>query len=293
MNEVETYLKRIVHHSGLRRSEQNEWVAEMATHLLDRVEHLKLTGMGEHDALKKALHQFGNRREIRRQIAKQTFGVTLPVITSLASLFFLLFLVGTYLLYASIQSNPSPLTWVSWHENSWVRLFTTHVPISPSLMLALCLDTLMLIKTRCQKDRWVIVIITGIFSALWLLMRMSHRYYLATLLVPDWGPHPAPFGFGNILLFCLSIGTYLLTRNKSISRLPIFLSLTIGLWVPVRDSIQYHLWQATHWSGFWGHHEPNWYGVLLIIAIQMVILAVLNYIFRAIQHLDERKRLTA
>ncbi|GMA64136.1 permease prefix domain 1-containing protein [Alicyclobacillus fastidiosus] len=94
MNEIENYLKHIVHRSGLTRSEQTEWVDEMSTHLFDEVEHLKETGLEEAEAVEKALRRFGSRREIRKQIARQTFGVTLPVINSLASVFFVLFLLG-------------------------------------------------------------------------------------------------------------------------------------------------------------------------------------------------------
>ncbi|WP_284286052.1 hypothetical protein [Alicyclobacillus fastidiosus] len=176
-----------------------------------------------------------------------------------------------------------------------MRFFTTRIPISPSLMLALCLDTLMLVKTRCQRDRWALVLITGIFAALWLFMRMSHRYYLATLLVPGWGQtsRSAPLGISGILLFCLSVGIYLFTRNKSISRFPILLSLAIGLWVPVRDYVQYHLWQATHWSRFWGHYDPNGYGILLMVGILLVLLVLLRYVFRAVDNYNSRTRSTA
>ncbi|MCL6445003.1 MAG: permease prefix domain 1-containing protein [Alicyclobacillus sp.] len=295
MNEIENYLKHIVRRSGLTRSEQAEWVAEMSTHLLDEVEHLKDTGLGEAEAVEKAIRRFGSRKEIRKQIARQTFGITLPVITSLSSVFFALFLLGIYLLYASIPSNPDPSTWTSWNENPWVRFFTTRIPISPSLMLALCLDTLMLVKTRCQRDRWALVLITCIFAALWLFMRISHHYYLAGLLVPGWqDPRSVPFEVADILLLCLSVGIYLFTKNKSISRFPILLPLAIGLWVPIRDSVQYHLWLATHWSGFWGHHDPNnGLGILLMVGIQLLLLVLLRYIFRAVDNYNSRTRSTA
>ncbi|MCF8564617.1 permease prefix domain 1-containing protein [Alicyclobacillus tolerans] len=294
MNEIENYLKYIVHRSGLTKGEQTEWVAEMSTHLFDEVEHLKETGLEEGEAAQTALRRFGSRKEIRKQIARQTFGVTLPVINSFASIFFALFLLGIYLLYASIQSNPDPSTWASWHENPWVHFFTTKIPISPSLMLALCLDALMLVKTRCQRDRWALVLITGIFAALWLFMRISHHYYLAGLLIPGWNVQSAPLGVSDILLLCLSVATYFFTKNKSISRFPILLSLAIGLWVPIRDTVQYHLWLTTHWNGFWGHHDPNsWLGILLMVGIQLLLLVLLKYVFRAIDNYTPRTRSTA
>ncbi|WP_067929173.1 permease prefix domain 1-containing protein [Alicyclobacillus shizuokensis] len=300
MNEIENYLKHIVHRSGLTRSEQAEWVAEMSTHLLDEVEHLKDTGLGEAEAVAKALRQFGSRREIRKQIARQTFGITLPVITSLSSVFFALFLLGVYLLYASIPSNPDPSTWTSWHENPWVRFFTTRILISPSLMLALCLDTLMLVKTRCQRDRWALVLITCIFAALWLFMRISHNYYFAGLLVPYRNAYTVPFELltatSYLILACLSVAMYLFTKNKDISRFPILFSLAIGLWVPVRDSVQYHLWQATHWSGFGGHYDPfisNELGILLMVGIQLLLLVLLRYVFRAVDNYNSRTHSTA
>lgn len=295
MNEIENYLKRIVHRSGLTKNEQTEWVAEMSTHLFDEVEHLKETGLEEAEAAQKALRRFGSRREIRKQIARQTFGVTLPVTYSFATIFFVLFLLGIYLLYASIVSNPDPSTWASWHENPLVRFFTTKIPISPSLMLALCLDTLMLVKTRCQRDRWALVVITGVFAAVWLLMRMSHHYYLAGLLVPGWQDfHSVPLEISDIPLLCLSIATYLFTKNKFVSRFPILLSLAIGLWVPIRDTVQYHLWLATHWSGFWGHHDPNsWLGISLMVGIQLLLLVLLKYAFRAIDNYNSRTRSAA
>jgi hypothetical protein len=295
LNEIENYLKHLVHRSGLTKSEQNEWIAEMSSHLFDEVEHLMETGIGKVEAVEKALLRFGGQKEIRKQIARQTFGVTLPVINSLASVFFGLFLLGIYLLYASTVSNPDPTTWASWHENPWVYFFTTRIPISPSLMLALCLNTLMLVKTRCQKDRWALIVITGVFGAVWLLMRMSHRYYLSTLLVPGWGQTSrfAPIGISDVLLLCLSIATYFYTKNKSISRFPIFLSLAIGLWVPIRNTIQYHLWLATRLSLFWGHYDPNWRGIILMVAVQLLLLVLLRYLFRALDNYNSRTRSTA
>lgn len=291
MNEIQAYLKRIVHRSGLSSNEQDEWVTEMSSHLFDEVEHLQNTGLGEPEAVEKALLRFGSWREIRKQIAKQTFGVTFPVIISLSTVFFALFLLGTYLLYATIVSNPNPSTWGSWHENPWVRFFTATIPISPSLMLALCLGTLMLVKTRCRKDRWALAFITSTFGVLWLFMRLTRHYFLAGLLVPGWqGFHSAPLEVSDVLPLCLSITTYLLTVNKHVSRFPLILSLAIGLWVPMRDAVQYHLWLATHWSGFWGHHDPNWLGILFMVGMQLVLLIVLKYVFRAIDRLYRRRR---
>ena len=144
---IRSYLQQVLRYSGLSGREKREWSEEMAAHLREEIALLKDGGQEPDEALRTALEQFGEPAALRRRIARETFGLSLQAIVILTSVFFALFVVDCILLVSAVNAGQQSV----YIPN--VLDMLRALPLSPSLMLALCLCTLSLLVTRRRRDR--------------------------------------------------------------------------------------------------------------------------------------------
>ncbi|MHB1684853.1 MAG: permease prefix domain 1-containing protein [Bacilli bacterium] len=230
--QIQSYLKQVMRHSGLSKREKVEWLEEMSAHLNEETARLKSCGHEENEATAMALQKFGEPSMLRRKISRDTFGLSVSTIFYLVSICFVLFFVDLYVLQLQM-----PRSWYQTYPNTWDYLFSmlSTVPLSPFLMLALCISFLAMFKTRRRADRAGIVLTLSIFGVLWVLIRLPLSSYANGLL----------FGFKDLttmepsvniicgILVVWGLFLYVWTKNRWISILPTLLSIAVGIWSPI------------------------------------------------------------
>jgi len=269
---IQLYLERVMRRSGLTKREKAEWIEEMSSHLNDEIQSLIRSGHDEEEATKIAFEKFGQPTVIRRKIAKETFGLSIPMIYGLFSLFLIWFLVDR----ENVQSR-FPGRWYKRYPDIWgyVSSSVSAIPNSPSLMLALCVSLLLLFKTRCLKDRASILLTLSIFGVIWVLMRLPQSFSTNEFL----------FGFRGLTIMepWVSIITgvfiiwglllYLWTRNSWMGVTQTLISISTGIWYAFM-------------------YEFHWLTILqfsLLIAVRCVPLVVLIALFRAVDKWGYRR----
>lgn len=221
MQRVRQFLEQILQYSFLSKREKAEWQEEMESHINSSAFSLKeKEGMGEEEAVKKAITKFGDPEQLRKQITKEMFGLDIKLIGIISACFLILFIFSAIAL-------PS------------LRV------LSPSLMLALLLGVVTLIKTRKRIDRILIPVAFTPFIIAYLTNILfpheTFNWYLS-FSITYWYPMNL---FGAIFLALFGLGLYFVSRNQFISLLPLIFSVCYNVWHLVRHSIKFLYWSAT------------------------------------------------
>ncbi|WP_067624765.1 permease prefix domain 1-containing protein [Alicyclobacillus acidiphilus] len=270
---IQSYLERVMRWSGLTKREKAEWIEEMSSHLNDEIQSLMKSGHDENDATKMALEKFGQPTVIRRKIAKETFGLSIPMIYGLSSLFLIWFFIDLFIVHSQFPGG--------WYKrypdfSGYASSIVSAIPNSPSLMLALCVSVLMLFKTRCLKDRASILLTLSILGVIWVLMRLPQSFNVNELL----------FGFRDLTIrepwvsvitavfIVWGLLLYLWTRNSWIGVIPTLISIVTGLWQPFM---------------YGGFHWLTLLQLTLLIAVRCLPIVALIAIFRAINKWNYRR----
>lgn len=295
MTDIDAFLKRVLRGMGLSRHEQAAWTEEMSSHLLEHKQDLMQQGHTETDASRMAIEQFGSVPQLRRRVARETFGLSLWAMRTATGMFLALFLTGIVLGHLAfpplvVLRHGNVLAWQ--HQHRWLLLLTNQIPVSPSLMLALALDVWMLRKTRKRTDRIALLSVTVVFGIVWVIVRLSHHQagMLKVLFVTDSFAPYASLGavslLGFLMLLVWSISLYLWTGNKSVARMPIILSIAVSTWPAAKGIVQWYLWQGTHWPTFWGMQNPATSPVdqyqIFALMVRLSLMALATRAFRAI-----------
>ena len=263
--QIRSYLEQVMRHSGLSKSERAEWMEEMAAHLHDEVIRLLARGHEEGEAITLALQKFGEPSLLRRKISRDTFGLSFAMIVSLSTLLFVLFLVDCGVLAFLIQSG-APSQYIP-----SISSMLKAIPMSPSLMLALGMSILTLLKTRCRKDRIALFVTVAVFGVLWVLMRMPLSFQANELL----------FGFKGLtimepwvsvitgVMVLWGLGLFLWTRNNWIGLFPVLLSIAVGVWAPI-------MWIILN------RPQGDFTSLSISVAVRCIPIALLLLIFKDI-----------
>ena len=123
-SQIQSYLEQVMRRSGLTKREKTEWIEEMSSHLSDEIEHLMTIGHDEEEATKIAVEKFGHPTLIRRKIAKETFGLSIPMIYALFSLFFIWFFLDLYIVHSQFPGGGSNATLIP--GDTFQALFQPH-----------------------------------------------------------------------------------------------------------------------------------------------------------------------
>lgn len=263
--QIHSYLESIVRRSGLSKREKADWMEEMATHLQDEVKQLTESGYGEDEALNIAFQKFGQPSVVRKKISRETFGATVPVITTLSTVSFALFLFNSGLLAAVVRSR-APSNYIP-NILSMVKA----LPLSPSLMLGICLSSLTLLKTRCRRDRIALFSGLAVYGVLWVAIRLPLPHVLndwifrfrGLSMVQPW------VSINTVIMIVWGLGLFLWTGNKLVSVYPVILSVVVGVWSPI-------LWMTLSAANI---------GLLALAAVVRCIpLVLLVALFKVIQN---------
>lgn len=227
--EIQSYLKQVMRHSGLSKQEKVDWMEEMSSHLQDETTRVMKDGYEENEATQIALRRFGEPSVVRRKISRETFGLSVRTIFIITAACIVLFLIDLYVLRLQF---PGP--WYTRYPNAWgyLRSMLINLPASPSLMLGLCICFLALFKTRRRADRRAIILTLATFGVLWVLIRLPLPFYLNEMLFLFKGlsliePY-AGISISALVLWGMLL--YIWTKNRWIGVLPTVISLAEGLW---------------------------------------------------------------
>ncbi|WP_284286058.1 permease prefix domain 1-containing protein [Alicyclobacillus fastidiosus] len=260
---IQSYLERVMRRSGLTKREKAEWIEEMSAHLNDETQSLIRSGHVEEEATKMAIEKFGQPTAIRHKIAKETFGLSIPMIHGLFSLFLIWFFIDLYIVHSQFPGG-----WYKRFPDFWgyASSIVSAIPNSPSLMLALCVSVLMLFKTRCIKDRASLLLTLSIFGVIWVLMRLPQSFNVNELL----------FGFRDltirepwvsiitVVFIIWGLLLYLWTWNSWVGVTPTLISISTGMWLFL---------YKFHWLTL--------FQLSLLIAVRCLPIVILIAIFRA------------
>lgn len=267
-DEVLSHLQAVMRRSGLSKRERAEWMEEMASHLDVQVGQLVESGYPQEEAITLALEKFGKPSTVRRNISRETFGMTVPTIVWLAAIWFALFLVNYGMLIMSVRAGKASVYTANLAD------MLRALPTSPSLMLGLCLSSLSLLKTRCRADRAGLVITLAIFGALWVLLRMPLDHEGNQLLFAfremsmkqPW----VSWNLGFLTVWGLALFAW--TRNAWIGVFPTILSLAVGALNPL-------LWEFVIGSLHDG--APSFlYFLLISLCVRTIPIVFLLIVFK-------------
>lgn len=230
-NLILTYLKQVMRHCGLSKREKTEWIDEMSAHLSDEVTCLMRSGFEENDAVNIAIEKFGKPSMLRKRIARDTFGLSVPTIFFLASICLVLFVIDLFVLRSQF---PGP--WYHRYTDSWdyIRSIVSTIPLSPSLMLGLSMSFLALFKTRCRADRIALVVTLMILGILWMLVRLplSIDFNLLLFGFKDLTIMEPYLGIITVALVLWGFCFYIWTKNRWIGLFPTLITIPLGMWLP-------------------------------------------------------------
>ena len=236
-----TYLQKITRHSGLSKKEKSQWIEEMSAHLHEEVRNLIDSGYEEKAAIEIAMQKFGEPSVVRKKIARETFGLSVSSIYILAFLSLVLFCLGVYLNQLNLPYEVSVgMPQKPWYPNPWLYFFTSILPLSPSLMIALFINFILLFKTHRKRDRMSLILTLTIFGLLWILWRlplppMMNQMVMAVI-------HPStkePWFIVTLIVFVIwGLLIYQWTKNRWMSISPMLISFAVGLWFPLLNVFQ-------------------------------------------------------
>ena len=235
------YLEKVTRHSGLSKREQAEWIEEMSAHLYEEVLNLMGSGYEEKAAIEIALQKFGEPSVVRKKISRETFGFSVSTIYILAFISLVLFFLGVYLNQLNYPYEVSVgVPQKPWYPNPWLYFFTSILPLSPSLMIALFINFILLFKTHRKRDRMSLFLTLVIFGLLWILWRlplppMMNQMVMAVI-------HPSTmepwFSFTLVVFVIWGLSLYRWTKNRWMSISPMLISFAVGLWFPLLNVFQ-------------------------------------------------------
>ncbi len=236
-----TYLQKIIRHSGLSKKVKSQWIEEMSAHLYEEVRNLIDSGYEEKSAIDIAMQRFGEPSVVRKKIARETFGLSVSAIYILAFLSLVLFCLGVYLNQLNLPYEVSVgMPQKPWYPNPWLYFFTSILPMSPSLMIALLINFILLFKTHRKRDRMSLILTLMIFGLLWILWRL-HLPPLMNLMVMA-VIHPStmePWFSVTLIVFVIwGLLIYQWTKNRWMSISPMLISFAVGLWFPLLNVFQ-------------------------------------------------------
>lgn len=203
MERVQMLLNQILRNSLLSKSEKKEWMEEMQTHFDSSINSLEEQGYSKEEAIKKAIINFGDPIQIRKQLTKDMYGFTSGTILIWASFFLVMFVYSSFLL-------PDTLS------------------LFESIFLACFIGTILLIKTRKKIDR---VLLPVAYLPFFIAILASYfvpklGWYLA-FISNFWFPMNL---FGATFLLIFGISLYLISKNLYIASLPLLYSIFSNLW---------------------------------------------------------------
>jgi hypothetical protein len=216
MPHLKQYLNRIMHFSFLSKHEKIEWKEEMESHLNSSIQLLQQDGLNREEAIQQAMKNFGNHAQIRKQLTKEIYGLSIKTIAILSGLFLSLFIYTTW-------------TWVL----PDIRL------LSPTLMLAIFIGIVSLIKTRKQIDRILIPFAFSPFIIVYLSnVFFPHEAFVWYLrfIVSFWFPMNV---FGVMFLAIFGLVLFIFSKNKYIAILPLLFSIAMNLCFLLRYTFRY------------------------------------------------------
>ena len=286
-----TYLQKITRHSGLSKNEKSQWIEEMSAHLYEEVLNLMDSGYEEKSAIDIAMQKFGEPSVVRKKIARETFGLSVSTIYILAFLSLVLFYLGAYLNQLNLPYQVGlGVPQKPWYPNPWLYFFTSIVPVSPSLMLALFIDFMILFKTRRRRDRAGLILTLAIYEGVWILIRVPFAQmgmnYMNDLL----------FGFRDIftfrywgyinaiLLVFWGLSIYLWTKNHSVSLSPIFISIVVPVWPIVYGMIGHPFFRGEYQLAI---SIANW-----VVIWRITLILILIVLFKLIDNYTSHRKKT-
>jgi hypothetical protein len=209
---LKQYLNCIMNFSFLSKHEKIELKEEMESHLNSSIQLLQQDGFNRNEAIQQAMNNFGNPAQIRKQLTKEIYGLSIKTITIL-SVLFLSFFIFIY------------------HMDTGL--------LSPTLMLAAFIGIVSLLKTRKQIDR---VLIPFAFSP-FIIVYLSNVFFpnetfvwYLYFIVSFWFPMNV---FGVIFLIIFGIFLFIFSKNKYIAILPLLFSIAMNLCFLLRHTFIY------------------------------------------------------
>jgi hypothetical protein len=224
---LKQYLNRIMKFSFLSKHEKVELKEEMESHLNSSIQLLQQDGFNRNDAIQQAMNNFGNPAQIRKQLTREIYGLSIKTITIL-SVLFLSFFIFIY------------------HMNTGL--------LSPTLMLAAFIGIVSLLKTRKQIDRVLIPIAFSPFILVYLSnVFFPHEKFVwyLSFIVSFW--FPMNF-FGVIFLTIFGLVLFIFSKNKYIAILPLLFSIAMNLCFLLRHTFIYIYLSFTDPSIISHHH---------------------------------------
>ncbi|AFH61795.1 permease prefix domain 1-containing protein [Paenibacillus caseinilyticus] len=266
MDKMDCYLKEVLRVTFLRREEKAEWREEMRTHIDCSVEEQVSDGFSREDALELTLRQFGDPGMLRRDLTRQTYGVSIDVLLPVSVLF-----LGWYA-YAVA-------------EELQVHFSGQGIGVVPLTLLA---GTLSLLLTRKTADRWAVLLTLLPFGLVFGLQKLqvpgALSWYYGVLLGDRWGSYS---GYAGIMIL-LGLLIFLKTQNGRIASLPLLLPVLYSAHqLPGRISnYMYHLQYSSP-----NEHEMYYMAVtyqldslLIRTFVWVVFLLALRYFTQFVHH---------
>jgi len=147
MEQMSQYVNQILKGSFLRQKEKDELREEMLAHLHASVHDLEQQGVEHEQAVTQSIERFGTPEQLRKQLTKETFGLTSTWIIRLAAISLLcalLSLIGGVLL-------------------NQFGVHNRYIELSPSVGITGAGLSLSLLLTRKRMDRIVVVLAPVLF----------------------------------------------------------------------------------------------------------------------------------
>ncbi|AFH61793.1 permease prefix domain 1-containing protein [Paenibacillus caseinilyticus] len=205
MDKADRYLNRILRGTFLTGKEKAEWKAEMRTHIDCSVEELEEEGLGREDALERTLRQFGDPGMLRRDLTRQTYGISVDVILQVSALLWAAFL------FLYLQSQ--------------FRLYEGRL-VLPLIPLTLQAAVLFMLTTRNRADRFGLLGAVLPYILLHVCLAIGFpeavRWYDAVMngYTPDWRSYQLFLS----MMFLWGLVLLKGTKNTGVAALPLFLA---------------------------------------------------------------------
>jgi hypothetical protein len=213
---LKQYLNRIMKFTFLSKNEKVELKEEMESHLNSSIQLLQQDGLNRNDAIQQAMNNFGNPAQIRKQLTKEIYGLSIKTITILSVLFLSFFI---FIYHMDVLPD--------------IRL------LSPTLMLAIFIGVVSFLKTRKQIDRILIPFAFSPFIIVYLsnvfFPNETFVWYLY-FIVSFWFPMNV---FGVIFLIIFGIFLFIFSKSKYIAILPLLFSIAMNLCYLLRHTFRY------------------------------------------------------
>lgn len=250
------------------------------------------TQLTEDAAAQEAMRSFGAARAVRRQVVRETFGLSPWWFIAGAGLGFVVWVMSWFANMRVGDVIPSTLTPIP--TPGWVQFLVRHAPMSTSMWIALTVLCLMMLTTRKRRDR-AAVLSVGLFLVLLRALPLPltvHSGVAAALFSPGSSLMIQPFGvqslIGYVFVFASALAVYTWTKNRMVSLT--MWCVTVGLTVGpfLTNTWQAVLWHRTGNPIFWGIQYPDVYFLVwALLSLLMRVLAVVAFL-RVTRWPDER-----